>query len=249
MLTRRTFAATVMGAAAGSLALVRRAPGALAGNHRVAWTADGNYYDKDDWGSSPMALRLIRDAGMVGKLVHFDYNNHIPQSSWSWEKEMAISCQGAPNGYNTRTQRQSTINHLRSVIAASSSSNLLVICLAGPPDNLYEALQGVPMITRKYVTVVSHSSKYNETTGGVHTLAQCTGVAVVKIPNQNQRLNTQQNWAPWWWLTNTHPDNQFVYDRMRKSGRADVSDSGMMYYVLYGNSTPTITDFRRKLET
>jgi len=106
----------------------------------------------------------------------------------------------------------------------------------------------VPMSQRRYVRVVSHSSRYNETEGGVHTLAQCQGVVVTKIPNQNRRLSTKQNWAPWAFLNNPNrPENQWVYSRMRASGRADVSDSGMMYYLLYGNSTPTPADYEARL--
>jgi hypothetical protein len=229
---------------------------------RIAWTADGNYYDKDDWGSATMAMRLLAGAGQQYRLVHFDFNSHIPQSSSTWEGQMQTSVLDSRGRYgyyssvffNAKPRSDAAVANLRSCIMLSTTSTAggapgpLNLCLAGPPDILWQALQGVSMSQRRNVRVISHSSAYNESTGGVHTLAECQGVTVVKIPNQNQRLNTKQNWSPWAFLNNSsRPENQWVYNRMRASGRADVSDSGMMYYLLYGNSTPTVADYRAKL--
>ena len=260
-MNRRKFLTASLAIAASSR-LANTAVAAPAPLPRIAWTADGNYYDKDDWGSATMALRLLADVGQQYRLVHFDFNSHIPQSSSTWERQMEISVldSRAPYGFyapvffNDKPRSDAAVAHLRAQIIASTPSTAggapgpLNICLAGPPDVLYLALQGVPMSKRAYVRVISHSSRYNETDGGVHTLSQCQGVAVTKIPNQNQRLNTKQNWAPWAFLNNpSRPENQWVYNRMRASGRADVSDSGMMYYLLYGSSTPTPADYKAKL--
>jgi hypothetical protein len=209
---------------------------------RIAWTADGNCHDKDDWGSYAMMTLLLKDAG-VG-LVHSDINNHVPESIASWESQMRTSASGLGFAYiDCRPSMDGAVSHLRSQFSAP-----LTLCLAGPPEVLWRALQGVPSTTRRNVTVLSHSSPYNETSGP-HTLSQCTGVNVVKIPNQNQRLNTKQNWGPWYWLRDSRKaDLRWVYSRMRASGRADVSDSGMLFYLLYGKSTPTIADYRGALQ-
>jgi hypothetical protein len=249
-------------AIAASARFASTAVAAAARLQRIAWTADGNYYDKDDWGSAPMALRLLAGARQQYRLVHFDFNSHIPQSSSTWQRQMEISVMDsrprfgyhAPVFFNDKPRNDAAVANLRAEIMDSTASTdggapgPLIVCLAGPPDVLYLALKGVPTSKRRYVRVISHSSRYNEVDGGVYSLAQCQGVSVTKIPNQNQRLNTKQNWAPWAFLNNPNrPENQWVYRRMRASGRADVSDSGMMYYVLYGKSTPTVADYRAKL--
>lgn len=41
---------------------------------RIAWSADGNFNDEDDWAASPLALAIFAEFGMKEKLVHFDYN-------------------------------------------------------------------------------------------------------------------------------------------------------------------------------
>jgi hypothetical protein len=258
---RRDFLTASLAVAASS-SLGGAAVAAISPRLRIAWTADGNYHDKDDWGSAPMALRLLAGARQQHRLVHFDFNSHIPQSSYTWERQMEISVMDsrprfgyyAPVFFNDKPRNDAAVANLRAEIMDSTASTdggapgPLIVCLAGPPDVLYFALKGVPMSIRRYVRVISHSSRYNEVEGGVYTLAQCQGVSVTKITNQNQRLNTKQNLAPWDFLNNPNrPENQWVYNRMRASGRADVSDSGMMYYVLYGNSTPTVADYKSKL--
>jgi hypothetical protein len=255
---RRTFLGGLIGAGIGYHILPARAIGPF-GQTRIAWTCDGNYHDKDDWGAAPMAVALLGDSGDGYRLVHYDFNSNMLNSLFNWEQQMRKSIFGdattngaserwnvAPRFYDDRPNPNLAVANLNKEIMASSSINKLIVCLGGPAEILWRALQGVPNTIRQHVRVISHSSSFNENTGP-HTLAQCTGVVVERIPNQNQRLNTKQNWSPWNWLKTSGENNKFLWDRMRASGRADVSDSGMMYYVLYGNKTPTPTDYRNKL--
>src|SRR5260221_223791 len=46
---------------------------------RIAWSADGNHNDPDDWIASPLALAIFASAGLKDRLVHFDYNCILPQ--------------------------------------------------------------------------------------------------------------------------------------------------------------------------
>lgn len=207
---------------------------------RMAVCHDGNFYDKDDWGSAAMNCALLDSLGL--RPVYFEINNHFPQSSAQWQKAMRLSTAEGPyfqTVYDCRQDTTGARSALRAQINASGPSNRLTVLLGGPAETLWQALQGVPLATRQCVDVVSHSSPYNETSGP-HTLAQCSGVRVIKIPNQNARLNTKQNAQPWARLKNSADSyDRWVYSRMQSSGRFDVSDSGMLIYVATGNANAT----------
>jgi hypothetical protein len=54
---------------------------------RIAYSADGNYNDPDDWASSPLALAILAAFGLQEKLVHFDYNCILPKADSDWQRE------------------------------------------------------------------------------------------------------------------------------------------------------------------
>ena len=41
---------------------------------RIAYTADGNAHDQDDWAATPGSLSILAAAGLQDALVHYDYN-------------------------------------------------------------------------------------------------------------------------------------------------------------------------------
>ena len=43
---------------------------------RIAYSADGNFNDPDDWAASPVALAIFAEAGVKERLVHFDRPSH-----------------------------------------------------------------------------------------------------------------------------------------------------------------------------
>src|SRR5882672_10801102 len=69
---------------------------------RIAWSCDGNHNDEDDWAASPVALAIFAEAGVKGRLVHYDYNNILSQTNPAWEKQHETSVLGAVEryGYN-----------------------------------------------------------------------------------------------------------------------------------------------------
>lgn len=255
-MNRRTFS-KLIGGAAGYSILPAQAIGPF-GVSRIAYSCDGNYHDVDDFGAAPMVCALLSDAGESYRLVHFDFNSNRLNHKNTMANQMRKSMFGdstivgavsrfnmPPRFYDSQYNFSGAVSNLKNEILQSTAANRLIFCLGGPAEVLYQALQGVPNSARQYVRVISHSSQFNENTGP-HSLAQCTGVIVERIPNQNSRLNTKQNWGPWNWLNNK-PNNKFLFDRMKASGRADVSDSGMMYYILYGNKNATPNDYKGKL--
>src|ERR671925_499489 len=69
---------------------------------RIAWSADGNHNDEDDWAASPVALAIFAESGVKDKLVHFDYNSILPKTDPEWEKIHEESVLGAAERYGYR---------------------------------------------------------------------------------------------------------------------------------------------------
>jgi hypothetical protein len=224
---------------------------------RLAYCCDGNYHDRDDWGSSSMALALLGDAGYQRRLTHFEYNNHIEATRWEWEQQMATSVHGAHSRWNHTTPYYDcqsnvdwAVDNLAFEINRSVEINRLLICAAGPMKTIYHALDQSDSFFHRYVTILSHSSKYNEQDGTFNLnriRRDFPTVKIQRIANQNERLNTKDNWRPWFWLRDGNSNLKFLWSRMRASGRADVSDAGMVYYAIYNNQYATPNDLRRAL--
>src|ERR671918_183370 len=66
---------------------------------RIAYSADGNHNDPDDWAASPVALAIFAEAGLKDRLVHFDYNCILPETNVEWERIHAQSVLGAAERY------------------------------------------------------------------------------------------------------------------------------------------------------
>ncbi|MEM7395654.1 MAG: hypothetical protein AAF492_25255, partial [Verrucomicrobiota bacterium] len=58
---------------------------------RIAYSADGNAHDKDDWAASPVGLLLLDMVGLKKQLVHYEFSNHLGDSKPAYEKEMVLS--------------------------------------------------------------------------------------------------------------------------------------------------------------
>jgi hypothetical protein len=215
---------------------------------------DGNYLDKDDWGACAMISAVMESQGRYCQFLAI--NNHVPETVSSWQLEMRSSALGGSSRFGPfrvvdyRVSADNGVGQLRAAMRESTSTNKLYISLNGPAEMIWRALNqggGVPTATRQYVTVVGHSSDYNSNSGP-HKLSQCTGIKTVQIQNGNINLNTQQNWSPWAWLkTSGDPDLQWVHARMKKSGRADVSDTCTVVYILTGNRTCDINYLKAML--
>src|SRR5262249_7389006 len=66
---------------------------------RIAYSADGNHNDRDDWMASPLALAILAEAGVKDRLTHFDYNCILTQTDPQWEKNHADGVLGAAQRY------------------------------------------------------------------------------------------------------------------------------------------------------
>jgi hypothetical protein len=73
-------------------------PGTFEGTQfrgRIAYSADGNFNDEDDWAASAFTLAIFARFGVRVKLVHYDYNCILPQTDKAWEKENEKSIRGS----------------------------------------------------------------------------------------------------------------------------------------------------------
>ena len=214
---------------------------------RIAYTCDGNYHDKDDWGASAMVLALTRNH-KVG-LTHFDFNNHFPQHNLTYAQQHLTSVQGGQQrfGFNPALFYNRQVGNLALEINRSTATDRLTVVLAGPAEILWQALNKSYRHKRQYVTVLTHSGwNNNHEHPGTHNLADCVGVRVQRIRDQNAGLRTE--YSRWYWMRDSpDPNLRWVYSRIvaTKKALADVSDSGMIYYMLTGDQFGTPEKYRQ----
>jgi hypothetical protein len=220
--------------------------------NRIAVTVDGNQHDKDDWAATPMTVALLARRGLLSKLVHYDYNNHLGNNSATMATQMTTSVVGAADRFGVSrarlfdNQRQlaKSLAHLTAQIDASTSNNRLVILAAGPMEVLWRAVKAADPSARRHVTVISHSQWNNthaDTPQMTHTASdvRALGVKWVQIRSQQPGLATS-TWTPWQWLKAADAEKvRWIYSRMQATGKADVSDAGMCYYMLKEDQSGT----------
>jgi len=233
---------------------------------RIAYSADGNFNDEDDWPASAVALAIFAEFGVQNKLVHFDYNCILPKSDEIWEKEHEISIKGSIKnlGYlssvfhDCQKDLEGAVNSIKDAINASSADDPLYFILAGPMEVPYMGIQRSDPEKRKYVYCISHNV-WNDGYASAdlvdhnkrHVIPQ--GVTWVQITDQNAflstgpfgRPSTSEEWKPWTWLRDSeNSDLNFLWDRLRSSTRADCSDSGMAYFLMTGDEESEISKIK-----
>jgi len=233
-------------------------------HNRIAITADGNYNDRDDWGAAPMELALLAKRDLQSELVHYDWANIIGPNNPKFYDEMKASISGATRRLGFKNSRffdcindlESAINNLQEEIDASTSSDPLFIIAIGPMEVLWRAVNASDPDKRQYATVISHTKWNSNTTYPptmTHTRAdvEALGVKWIQIKDQNVGLyskhsNGSNDWSPWLWLRDAPLSRmRWIYSRMRTSGKPDVSDAGVVYYLLTNrqDATPSKPNF------
>lgn len=231
-----------------------------AAQDRIAYDCDGNYHDKDDISASPVGLALLIDAGRTMQLAHYSYSNHPGQNSPPQARAMSESILPIFQRYpfacspiDAWSNRAGAINSLAAAINASHAGSTLTIIAAGPMDLIWHALAQSSPSARQHVTIISHSNWNNTHAHGsqktmAHIKADFKGIDVDQIPDQNARLRTA--YSKWYWLRDAaRMEGRWLYGRILAAGKpeADVSDSGMVYYALYGDKYGTPEKYRAAL--
>jgi hypothetical protein len=224
---------------------------------RIAYSADGNHNDPDDWAASPLALAIFAEAGLADRLVHFDYNCILPKTDPKWEKIHAESVLGAAQRYSydlTRFHdcRQDVDRAVASIARAideSSAENPLYFIVAGPMEVPYLGIQKSDPAKRKFAHCISHS-RWNDGFASAYTFTNTkrsvieSGVNWVQIRDQNRLLSLSpygkpgppESFAPFHWMRDASEDKvRFLWERMIVSTRPDPSDAGMAYFLATGD--------------
>ena len=153
---------------------------------------------------------------------------------------------------------------MKAELAKSTADAPLYYVHMGPAEFFYRAVKEVvdegngPALAHVYI--ISHSG-YNDThlrRQAHHTMAQ--GVEYSdsllnyrKIKDQNGEWdphvlwNSKTDFSPWYWLRDHgDPNLNWLYERMRAHayGKADISDAGMVYWLLLGDEDGNPSKFK-----
>lgn len=232
-----------------------------------------NYADPDDWGATPAALAILAKMKLQSKLVHYSYNNFLPSPPHTTVRNyMKEGVDGSINRWNFNkdiffdvgTHQKEAIEHLKKEIEKSTKKNPLYFVNMGPSEFLYQAVKLIMECGKKRslsnVYVISHSN-YNDNhlrRPNHHTFKEALALSgnrlkYVKIKDQNTKNNpnkgwsSNHDWSVWNWLKNhKNQDISWLWKCMKKHNekRADISDAGMIYYLLTGDEDGNPTKFK-----
>ena len=237
------------------------------------YTGTYNTADPDDWGATPATLIMLAKLQMQDVLVHYSYNNFMPSPPHTTEKnymkeacDQAISRFGFEDSvfFDVGTHQQEAIQSLKNELAKSTAQDPLYFIHMGPSEFFYQAVkavvdEGTHLEALSHVYIISHSG-YNDNhlrRPTEHTMNQTIALSgnrlnYTKIKDQN---NCNVGWQLWCSGTNAFPwrdirDHedphiQWLWDRMNdhKHGKYDISDAGMMWYLLRGDEDGSPSKF------
>ncbi|MEM6641429.1 MAG: Ig-like domain-containing protein [Bacteroidota bacterium] len=231
----------------------------------LEYTGTYNTADPDDWGATPATLIMMAKAELQDKLVHYSYNNFMPSPPHTTEKNyMKEACDQAIerllfNGdvfFDVGTHKEEAIESLKNELTKSTADDPLYYIHMGPSEFFYQAVKrvvddGSKLESLSHVYIISHSG-YNDNhlrRDTEHTMAETIALSgdrlkYTKIKDQN---NCDVGWLLWCSGTKDHPwrdirDHedphiQWLWERMNdhKHGKYDISDAGMLWYLLKGD--------------
>lgn len=250
-------------ALSGSTTSVSTAPGAPNSNTfrgRIAWSADGNFNDPDDWIASPLALAIFAEAGLRDHVVHFDYNSILPHNDTEWAQthSESVRSMGQRYGYpelifyDCQQNLDSAVTSISQAVNYSSADNPLYFVLAGPMEVPYLGIKEAIPTRRQFVYCISHSrwndgySSFPNDNYFKYTKRDVIdlGVSWVQLEDQNRllskspygRLGIPEEFRPYFWMRDASDLKlRFLWERMSLSTRPDPSDAGMAYFLVTGD--------------
>ncbi|TWT50633.1 hypothetical protein Pla22_33760 [Rubripirellula amarantea] len=220
--------------------------------------------DPDDWGALPASCAIIAKLGLQEQLVHCSYNNFIDAPPGpDAENQLKIGADGAikywgfkPEAFfDVTTQQREAIESLASEMAKSTQSDPLYFIHAGLSEFVYlvvdEVVRNGNVDSLSHVHLVSHSGfnenerrrPHHHTWSDVQELSGGR-IQYAKIKDQNHKEDPNHLWhsgkdfSVWHWMRDhSQPDVRWMYSRLEAhSGNvADISDCGMLFYLLVGD--------------
>lgn len=217
--------------------------------------------DPDDWGANAAILATLAKMEMQDQLVHYSYNNFIDAPAGpDSENQNKISCDGAiirwhfdaSNFFDITTQLEEAKNNLAREIVKSTAKDPLFFIHAGLSEFVYQAVEKAIEIggleSLNHVKLISHSgfNEIEKRRSWHHTwddIQELCGqrIQYYKIKDQNACGQPDILWcsgndfSPWEWMSIHHDESvRWLYTRIQahKTGKADISDVGMLYWLL-----------------
>jgi hypothetical protein len=229
--------------------------------------------DPDDWGAVPAMLATLAKVNLQKKLVHFSYNNFMEAPAGPDDKnQMKIGADGAIERWGYEAARffditnslEEAKSNLQEEIQKSSETDPLYFIHMGLSEFFYQVVKEVVDAGNEeclaHVYIVSHSG-FNDThlrRDYHHTLFEAMEYGqgrmhYQKIKDQNGKWdpnllwNSGKDFSPWYWMRDhPDPDVRWIYERMlaHTGGVADISDTGMLYWLLTGDEDGNPAKFR-----
>ncbi|MGJ8697731.1 MAG: hypothetical protein ACSHYF_15540 [Verrucomicrobiaceae bacterium] len=229
--------------------------------------------DPDDWGALAASCAIIAKLGLQEKLVHCSYNNFIDAPPGpDAENELKISADGAIERWDFRKevffdvtrQREAAIGSLAGEMAKSTKDDPLYFIHAGLSEFVFLAVEEViergGIESLAHVYLLSHSrfnedEKRRERHRDWSAIKDLAGgrINYRKIKDQNAKNSPHELWnsgsdfSVWYWMRDHEsPDIRWMYSRVKahSGGVADISDCGMIFYLLLGEEDGSPEKFR-----
>lgn len=239
----------------------------------LKYTGKYNTADPDDWGATPATLIILAKKQLQEKLVHFSYNNFMPSPTHTTVKNYMKEAADQAierltfNGdvfFDVGTHKEEAILSLKSELMKSTDSDPLYFIHMGPSEFFYQAIkavvdEGSNLESLSHVHIISHSG-YNDNhlrRETDHTMEETIALSgnrlkYNKIKDQNNCDVGYLLWCsanksfPWRGIRDHEdPHIQWLWERMQdhKHGKFDISDAGMVYYLLTGDQDGSPSKF------
>ena len=232
--------------------------------------------DEDDWGATPASMAIIAKLRLYDKLVHFSYNNFIEGNRGAdSENMMDIGVQGGIKRlrfdpeifFDVTKELDKAQKSLIKELSKSTAQDPLFFIHMGPSEFFYqcvkECVDNNKQESLSHVYVISHSG-YNDNhirRPYHHTMQQAIDysggrIKYKRIKDQNAKWSADQLWnsgkdfSVWYWMRDSKdPNIQWLYERMSHNpkGTADISDAGMLYYLVVGDEDGSPSKFKNFL--
>jgi len=230
--------------------------------------------DPDDWGALVASCAIIAKLKLQDKLVHCSYNNFIDAPAGpDHENQLKISADGCIERWSFKkdvffdvtTQLKEARVNLATEMGKSTIEDPLYFLHAGLSEFLYQAIEEViaqgNIEALNHVYLLSHSTfneneirrNYHHTWDDVQILCS-NRIKYKKIQDQNDKNNPENLWHSmdnflvWYWMRDhKDPNIRWMYTRMQahSMGHADISDCGLFYYLLVGDSNGNPQKFKK----
>jgi hypothetical protein len=229
--------------------------------------------DPDDWGALAASCAIIAKLELQDKLVHCSYNNFIDAPAGPDSKnQLKISADGSIARwdfdervfFDVTRRLDAAVAQLSAEMAKSTPADPLFFIHAGLSEFVFlvvddvikkggiEALKNVHLISHSGFNEKEKRRPHHRTWSDIQKLAG-NRIQYDKIKDQNEKTRPKILWhsgsdfSVWSWMRDhVDPNLRWLYTRLEAhSGKvADISDCGMVFYLLTGEDDGSPAKFK-----